>query len=87
MARGAAGGVEESLVRREVSVGGRLNLRRWSKCFFLGAGTGVTVGKINCNVVRYGEVGAAEVKRNVVGGADKLKNVAAVVGGEVYVLC
>lgn len=52
MARGAAGGVEESLVRREVSVGGRLNLRRWNKCFFLGAGTGVTVGKVNCNVVR-----------------------------------
>lgn len=39
-------------------------------------------------MVRYGEVGAREViDRYVVSGADKVKNVVAVVGGEVHELC
>lgn len=44
-------------------------------------------GEGYCKVVGYGGVGAGKVvNRNVVSGVDKVKNVAVVVGGEVYVL-
>lgn len=54
--------------------------------FLFGSRNGSDGGECDCKMVRYGQVGAGEVvNRYVFSGADKVKNVATVVGG-VYML-